>query len=91
MDELFDVFEDQPQAARVPNDAPKRVKKEKKIKSKIVSAIIATLPGDSLEDAAMTEALAIRVSMRFKPVVENSWDNVGYQFMGHIERDNTCQ
>src|SRR5438045_1924044 len=30
MDELFDVFEDQPQAARVPNDAPKRVKKEKK-------------------------------------------------------------
>src|SRR5271156_4544840 len=34
MDDLFEVFEDQPQAARVPNDAPRRAKKDKKSKKR---------------------------------------------------------
>src|SRR5271170_2693733 len=34
MDDLFEVFEDQPQAARLPNDAPRRAKKDKKSKKR---------------------------------------------------------
>ena len=34
MDDLFDVFEDQPQAARVSNESPKQAKKDKKSKKR---------------------------------------------------------
>ncbi|KAJ5176280.1 ATP-dependent RNA helicase mtr4 [Penicillium canariense] len=63
MDELFDVFEDQPQTANPSGGAPKRPKKEKKDKSKKRAANgdvkNGATPTDAMEDLSLTNIPAV--------------------------------
>ncbi|KAI3006190.1 hypothetical protein CBS147346_3818 [Aspergillus niger] len=69
MDELFDVFEDQPQAVRPADGAPKRAKKDKSKKRQV--------NGDVKEDGAATETPTETpedVEFTDAPVVEEEED-----------------
>ncbi|KAJ5811109.1 hypothetical protein N7447_010625 [Penicillium robsamsonii] len=58
MDELFDVFEDQPQAVKPSEGAPKRLKKEKNKKRQVNGAVkkTADIQAEQNEDVAMDGA-----------------------------------
>lgn len=63
MDELFDVFEDQPQAVKPSEGAPKRLKKDKNKKRQVNGVVkkIADIEPEQQEDVAMTDAPAAEV------------------------------
>ncbi|KAJ6123841.1 hypothetical protein N7471_011158 [Penicillium samsonianum] len=63
MDELFDVFEDQPQAVKPSEGAPKRLKKDKNKKRQVNGVVkkIADIEPEQQEDVAMTDAPAVEV------------------------------
>ena len=54
-----------------------RVKREKRSWPKIVCVIKTIFPGDTIEDAAMAGAIAIRIPDRLTDVVKDSWERVG--------------
>jgi ATP-dependent RNA helicase DOB1 len=60
MDELFDVFEDQPQAVKPSEGAPKRLKKDKNKKRQVNGDVkkAADIHTEQKEDVAMTDASA---------------------------------
>ncbi|KAJ5963560.1 uncharacterized protein N7479_003436 [Penicillium vulpinum] len=60
MDELFDVFEDQPQAVKPSEGAPKRVKKDKNKKRQVNGDVkkTADIQTEPKDDVAMTDAPA---------------------------------
>lgn len=63
MDELFDVFEDQPQAVKPSEDAPKRLKKDKNKKRQVNGAVKKTADAEpeQKEDVAMSDAPAAEI------------------------------
>ncbi|CAI7564614.1 unnamed protein product [Penicillium glandicola] len=63
MDELFDVFEDQPQAVKPSEGAPKRLKKDKNKKRQVNGDVKKTTdaPTEQKEDVAMTDVPAATV------------------------------
>ncbi|KAI2708611.1 hypothetical protein DTO039G3_8030 [Penicillium roqueforti] len=70
MDELFDVFEDQPQAVKPSEDAPKRLKKDKNKKRQVNGAVKKTADAEpeQKEDVAMSDAPAAEIdSAEAKP------------------------
>lgn len=77
MDELFDVFEDQPQAAAPAGGVPKRSKKEKKDKSKKRAANgdvkNGTIAPDDMEDVTPSGAFAVENT--FTEVETSAADN----------------